>query len=63
MAWVHPEQFRRCVVRYRADYKVLTSRRSSRQTTLSPLAVVVLAIKFTIVWLAFPHWLQFPDRV
>jgi len=24
MAWVHPEQFRRCVVRYRGDYKVLS---------------------------------------
>jgi hypothetical protein len=24
MAWLHPEQFRRCVVRYRGDYKVLT---------------------------------------
>lgn len=23
MAWVHPEQFRRCVARYRGDYKVL----------------------------------------
>jgi hypothetical protein len=24
MAWVHPEQFRRCVIRYRGDYKVLS---------------------------------------
>jgi len=24
MSWVHPEQFRRCVVRYRGDYKVLS---------------------------------------
>lgn len=24
MAWVHPELFRRCVVRYRGDYKVLS---------------------------------------
>jgi hypothetical protein len=24
MAWVHPEQFRRCVVRHRGDYKVLS---------------------------------------
>ena len=24
MAWVHPEQFRRCVARYRGDYKVLS---------------------------------------
>ncbi len=24
MAWVHPEQFRRCAVRYRGDYKVLS---------------------------------------
>jgi hypothetical protein len=24
MAWIHPEQFRRCVVRYRGDYKVLS---------------------------------------
>src|SRR5512143_2703279 len=23
MSWVHPEQFRRCVVRYRGDYKVI----------------------------------------
>jgi hypothetical protein len=24
MAWVHPEQFRRCVARYRGEYKVLS---------------------------------------
>lgn len=24
MSWVHPEQFRRCVLRYRGDYKVLS---------------------------------------
>jgi len=24
MSWAHPEQFRRCVVRYRGDYKVLS---------------------------------------
>lgn len=24
MSWIHPEQFRRCVVRYRGHYKVLS---------------------------------------